>query len=84
VDADAWYREQERLQQLIVHDEWYRPAIAGRFRDGRPQPHPWLRVFEGGHDPNAGEKYFMLQTGGSGASWWKASEIDLFPDEPSP
>lgn len=81
---DAWQEEQQRLERLIVDDERLRPPVAGKFRDGRPQAHPWLRVFQTGHDPATGERYYLLQTGGSGASWWKASEIDLFPDEPSP
>jgi hypothetical protein len=75
---------QTRLQAKVVTDETYRPPIAGRFRDGRPQAHSRLRVLGSGHDDRTGDRYYIVQDGGSGASWLRADEIDLHPDEPSP
>jgi hypothetical protein len=83
-DPEDWQGRQAALAHAMVHDKWFRPAMAGRFRDGRPQDHPWLRVIEAGHHKKTTEPYYLLQTGGSGASWWKQSEVELFPDEPSP
>jgi hypothetical protein len=80
----SWSSEQSELQRLVVLDESYEPMVAGKFRDRRPQPHEWLRVLAAGHHPLTGERYLLLQIGGSGGGWWKASEIELFPDEPEP
>jgi hypothetical protein len=77
-------RRQDELRRRIAQDEWFQPAVAGKFRDGRRQSHPWLRVLAAGHDRTSGERYYMVQVGGSGADWSKASEIDLHPDEPTP
>jgi hypothetical protein len=79
-----WQQEQQLLQDSMIYEELFRPAVAGRFRDGRPQPHPWLRVIASGRHRSTGERWFSLQLGGSGASWWRESEVELFPDQPSP
>ena len=59
-------------------------VMAGLFKDRRPLPHPWLRVIGTGRHGATGEPYVLIMLGGSGASWWLESEIDLFPDEPPP
>jgi hypothetical protein len=79
-----WFRQQSRLHQLVVDDERFQPPIAGRFHNGRRTRHPWLRVLAAGHHSETGEMYYLIQESGSGAGWLKASEIDLYPDEPSP
>jgi hypothetical protein len=79
----AHWRAQDRLQQTLVDDEWFKPPIAGLFRDRRPQAHPWLWVIGAARHPETGERYLLLQDGGSGASYFKESEIDLFADEPA-
>lgn len=79
-----WFRQQSRLDQLVVHDVRFRGPIAGRFRDGRRLRHAWLRVLAAGHHIQTGETYYCIQESGSGAGWVKATEIDLHPNEPSP
>jgi hypothetical protein len=77
-------RKQDELDQMIVQDEWFPKVVAGKFRDGQRHHHEWVRVFAVGHHADTGERYYMVQIGGSGAGWWEASEIDLHPDERSP
>jgi hypothetical protein len=83
-DSGRRQHDRERLNAAMVDIQWYQPPIAGRFSDGRWQRHPWLRVLGAGRHDETGEKYYNVQIAFSGASWWKASEIDLYPDEPSP
>jgi hypothetical protein len=78
VETD-WQAAQTLLQRSIETDEVFDPPVAGRFRDRRPHSHPWLRVISSGHHRQTGNQWLLVQLGGSGASWWEASEIDLFP-----
>jgi len=64
--------------------EPFDPPVAGRFRDGRHQDHPWLRVHAARRSRLTRRTWYLVQTGGSGARWFPAAEIELFPDEPSP
>lgn len=80
---EAWVEEQERLQ-LSLDIEMLEPSVAGLFRDGRPQRHQWLRVIGRGRDPLSGAEYYLLQEGGSGASFWPVAQVELFPNEPPP
>ena len=81
-------REQTRLRRALVDQEWFRPPLAGRFRDEtdrrRMPDHPWLRVIAAAHDPKTDRGYYLVQMGGSGASWQPEASIELFPDQPSP
>ena len=84
MDLDAywvWVREQNDLRSRLTEVERYDPPIAGRFADGREQPHPWIRVLGAGLDPATEERYYLVQVSGTGASYLKASELDIYPNQ---
>ncbi len=70
--------------QRLVDHEWLDPPLAGVFHDRSLQVTARLRVIGAARRPRSGERYLLVQNGGSGAGWWRADDIELLPDEPSP
>lgn len=83
----TWETTQNRLRSAMEDRESFAPPVAGRFRPGRgtmPPDHPFLRVIAKGRHRKTHQVHFLLQLGGSGASWWPDDAVELLPKELSP
>jgi hypothetical protein len=78
-----WAWKQRRFERNL-DVTYFGRAVAGKFKDGRKTPHPWLRIGAEARHLRTGAMYYMVQVSGAHSlDWIKASEIDLYPEEPS-